>query len=243
MSVELIRVLVNGAYGKMGQVSCEAVDADPRLQLVGAVGRGDDLDAEIRTTQAQVVVDFTTPQSVFKHALVILEAGAHPVIGTTGLQADQVETIRQRCEQLKRGALIAPNFSLGALLMMRFSEQAAAYFPDAEIIERHHPFKLDAPSGTALATAKRINAARRRAVTPTDTMHAARGDQVQGCPIHAVRLPGHVAHQSVIFGGDCETLTISHDSLDRKSFMPGICLACVSICETDLLIEGLEHLI
>lgn len=243
MEIAKIRVLVNGHQGKMGQACCIAISEDPELELVGRAGQADDLKAMIAQTKAQVVVDFTQPDAVFENTMTILEAGAHPVIGTTGLTDDQIGQIAKRAETLKRGTLIAPNFALGVLLMMKFSQEAAHYFPNAEIIERHAPHKIDAPSGTAIETAKRIAAGRQDPIKNPLSNDRARGEAFEDTQIHAIRLPGSVAHQSVIFGGHCETFTISHDSLDRKSFMPGVVLACKKIGKHSHLINSLDKIL
>lgn len=239
-----ISLIINGASGKMGQLASAALSASPLFKLVGQLGRGDDLTQQIHQTQAAVVLDFTRADVVYENTLTILEAGARPVIGTSGLTASQLQTLQQQCSALKRGALIVPNFSVGVLLLMRFAQMAAQFFPDAEIIERHHPQKFDAPSGTALKTAAVIHAGRQgRAPTVPFREAPARGACVEAVPIHAVRLPGVLAKQSVIFGGSGETLTVTHDTLDRSCFVPGILLACEQVMSLQSLMYGLEALI
>jgi 4-hydroxy-tetrahydrodipicolinate reductase len=224
-----ICIIINGAQGRMGQEAVKAVAADPALQLVAQIGRDDNLAQVIAKTQAQVVVDLTVPNVVYENALTIIDNNIHPVIGTTGLKPEQIADLEQRCAQKKLGGIIAPNFSIGAILMMRFAEQVARYLPDVEIIELHHPGKLDKPSGTAIKTAAMITKAR-----------VAKQHEV---PIHSVRLPGLVANQEVLFGGLGETLRICHTTIHREAFMPGILLACKKVLQLEHLVYGLEHLL
>jgi 4-hydroxy-tetrahydrodipicolinate reductase len=244
--VMAIRVIVNGANGKMGQASVNAIKQDPALILVGQLGRNDSLSDEIKNTKAQVVVDFTNAENVLQNTLTIIDAGAHPVIGSSGLLQDQVNMLRDRCEKSKLGGIIAPNFSLGAVLMMKHAQEMAKYFPNVEIIEMHHAGKLDSPSGTAVRTAEMLSAARRNppATLPNrETLPGARGANYQNIPIHAIRLPGFLAHQQIIFGSSGETLTIRHDTIDRQCFMPGVILACKKVIELKKMIFGLENLL
>jgi 4-hydroxy-tetrahydrodipicolinate reductase len=225
----VIRVAVAGAAGRMGLTVCEAVQGAHDMELVGRA------DPALQRSLAQVLaedspavlVDFTTPQTALENAISCLQAGVHAVVGTTGFDLEQ---LRSACER-ERGAakvLVAPNFALGAVLMMRFAAEAARHMDAAEIVELHHDGKLDAPSGTAALTAKRI-------------ADATGGPQP---PIHSVRLPGLVAHQEVILGALGQTLTIRHDSLDRRSFMPGVLLAVRGVAElADPLTVGLERLL
>ncbi len=241
-----IRVLVNGALGKMGQTVVGAVEHDPDLNLVAQTDKDDDLSAAILNKQAQVVVDFTAAESAFDNINAIIKADAHPVIGTTGLLPEQIQHLQQQCAEKKLGGLIAPNFSIGAILMMQMASTAAQYLPNVEIIEYHHPGKQDSPSGTALKTAEMIGNSRREAAMPLqtrETIPGARGASSHDINIHAVRLPGLVAHQSVIFGGEGETLTIKHDSIDRICFMPGVLMACKKVINLQQLVYGLEHLL
>lgn len=238
------RVIVNGAQGKMGRLACETLDKHPDFQLVARLTRGDNLEQAIAKTAAHIVVDLTSAEVVYENAQVIINSGAHPVIGSSGLLDEQIHTLRQDCVKRKIGGLIVPNFSISAVLMMQFAAMAAQYFPDAEIIEAHHPQKLDAPSGTAMKTADMIAAARshrpekriEKALLP-----GARGAQHHDVPIHSIRLPGVLASQTVMFGNLGETLTITHNTLDRSSFMPGIVLACQRVQQLETLYYGLEH--
>lgn len=242
-----IRVLVNGAKGNMGRQCVAAVEAEPGLELVGQADVTDDLKASIARSQAQVVIDFTTPDAAFPNASAIIEAGVHPVIGTTGFTPEQVFQLQQRCADRKLGGLIAPNFALGAVLMMRFAEEAARFMPHVEIIELHHDGKAEAPSGTAVMTAERIGKVRPRRPAPKvesrELKPGARGAQGYAVPIHSVRLPGHVAHQEVILGGLGESLRLRHDSVSRESFMPGVMLAARKVVTLDRLVYGLESLL
>ena len=241
-----IRVLVNGAKGRMGQEVAKAVTAAADLELVDQTDLGDDLIARIKASQAQAVVDFTTAAVAFENTRKILEAGVHPVIGTSGLLAEQVAELQQLAKDKDIGGLIAPNFAIGAVLLMKYAQDAAKYLPDVEVIELHHNRKADAPSGTAVKTAQLIAEARQEIpkalVEEKELFEGARGSDVHGVRVHSLRLPGLVAHQEVIFGGTGETLTIRHDSIQRESFMPGVCLACRKVIGTQQLFYGLEHL-
>ena len=242
-----IRVLVNGAKGRMGQEVVKAVIAAADLELVDQTDLGDDLIARIKASQAQAVVDFTTAAVAFENTRKILEAGVHPVVGTSGLLAEQVAELQQMAKDKDIGGLIAPNFAIGAVLLMKYAQDAAKYLPDVEVIELHHNRKADAPSGTAVKTAQLIAEARQEIpkalVEEKELFEGARGSEVHGVRVHSLRLPGLVAHQEVIFGGTGETLTIRHDSIHRESFMPGVCLACRKVIGTQQLFYGLEHLL
>lgn len=240
------RVIVNGANGKMGSLACKTIQAHPDFQLVASLSRNDDLQTAIASTQAQIVIDLTNADCVYPNSLIIVNQGAHPVIGTSGLLEEQIQTLRQLCEEKKLGGVIAPNFSISALLMMRFAAEAARLLPEVEIIEAHHPQKLDAPSGTAIKTAEVIAAARRipKASLPLkELLPGARGATHHDVTIHSIRLPGILARQQIIFGNVGETLSITHDTIDRSSFMPGLILACQHVSELDTLYYGLEHLL
>ena len=225
-----VRVGVVGAAGSMGGLTCAAVQAEDGLELVARVDLGDPLSA-LTDAGAQVVVDFTRPDAVMGTLEFCVAAGVHAVVGTTGVDAPRLDQVRSWLgPRPEVGVLVAPNFSVGAVLLMRFAEQAARFFPSVEVVELHHPRKADAPSGTARRTAERMAAARAEAGLPpapdatTDALPGARGADVAGVPVHAVRLAGLVAHQEVLLGGPGELLTLRHDSLDRASFMPGVLL-------------------
>ena len=245
--MSLIRVLINGSRGRMGQESVKAVTEDPELDLVAQTDLGDILKDTIKQAQAQVVVDFTTAAVVMENAAVIIESGARPVIGTSGLLPEQVSKLQELCEKHNNGGVIAPNFAVGAVLMMKYAQDAAKYFPNTEVIELHHDRKADAPSGTAIKTANLLAESRKsvheKIIDEKEILPGARGAESQDIRIHSVRLPGMVAHQEVIFGGKSQTLKIRHDSIHRDSFMPGVCLACKKVMHLKELIYGLEYLL
>ena len=234
----------------MGTAACAAVEAAPDLELAGRVGRGGDLADVLADgrTRADVLVELSVPDAAPGHVATAVAAGVHCVVGTTGWDADRLALLAaQLADRPGTGVLIAPNFSLGALLVGDFAVRAARFFDSVEVIELHHPDKVDAPSGTARRTAQRIAAARREAGVPAapdatrDALPGARGADVDGVPVHAVRLRGLLAHQEVLLGGPGEHLTLRHDSMDRESFMPGLLLAVRSVPEHPGLTVGLEH--
>ena len=230
----------------MGKESVKAVSEDPDLDLVAQTDLGDKLPRIIDQTKAQVVVDFTTAAAAMKNADCIIESGARPVIGTSGLLPEQVAELQKLCNKQNLGGIIVPNFAIGAVLMMKYSQDAAKYFPHVEVIELHHDLKADAPSGTAIKTANLLAESRGLApqtVDEKEILSGARGANAEDIRIHSVRLPGLVAHQEVIFGGQSQTLTIRHDSIHRDSFMPGVCLACKKVMDLNELVYGLEHLL
>lgn len=237
----MIKVGVLGASGRMGSAVCDAVGAEDDLELVAKVGSGDALET-LTGAGAEVAVDFTTPDAVMANIEFLTSNGIHAVVGTTGIDDDALGRIREMATA--SNVFIAPNFALGAVLMMSFAAKAAPHFERAEIVERHHERKLDAPSGTSLRTAELMNAARGEAwnSSPEDD-EAARGLDSGGIRIHSIRTPGSVAHQEVVFGGVGETLTIRHDSLDRSSFMPGVILAVKKVASLERVTVGLEHLL
>ena len=240
-----IRVGVLGARGRMGMEVCKAVDAAGDLELVAAVDQGDELSD---AAGAQVLVDFTTPDAVMDNLRWAVGRGIDVVVGTSGFSAERLDRVRELLTP-GVGVLIAPNFGIGAVLMMQFAARAARFFESVEIIEQHHPRKLDAPSGTATHTARVIAAARAEAGrgpmpdATTEEMSGARGTDVDGVRVHAVRAAGLVAHQEVLFGTEGETLTIRHDSLDRVSFMPGVLLAVRNVVHRPGLTVGLDSLL
>jgi 4-hydroxy-tetrahydrodipicolinate reductase len=241
----MITVIVNGAKGRMGSEAVNAITNDPALQLVGKCDFGDDLTQLITTTGAQVVVDLTAASAGFNNTKTILNAGACPVVGTSGFQVEQVNELQKLATEKQLGGLIAPNFSVGAVLMMKFAAEAAKYLPDAEVIEAHSTQKEESPSGTAIRTAELIAAARCKATAESsdkELIEGARGAELHQVKLHSIRLPGVVAQQTVFFGGLSETLKIEHNSMHRESFMPGICLACKQVVKRNELVYGLEHL-
>lgn len=246
---EPIRVGVLGARGRMGQQVCRAVDAADDLELVAMVDAGDWLFS-VADAGAQVLVDFTTPDVVMDNIRFAVDQGIHAVVGTTGFTAERVETVRGwLADAPNANVLIAPNFGIGAVLSMQFARMAAKFYDSAEVVELHHPNKADAPSGTAVRTAEVIAEARAAAglgPTPDATTQArdgARGADVAGVRVHAMRITGMVAHQEVLFGADGETLTIRHDSLDRVSFMPGVLLAVRNVADRPGLTLGIDDLL
>jgi 4-hydroxy-tetrahydrodipicolinate reductase len=235
-----IAVGVLGAQGRMGSVVCRAVEAADDLELVAALDVGDDREP---LRQADVVVDFTTPAAVMDNLRWCIEAGLHVVVGTTGFDDGRLAEVRGWLDGSAVGALVAPNFGIGAVLMMQFAATAAPYFDSVEIVELHHPNKVDAPSGTARRTAELVAQARAGKQSPDATsqeLDGARGADVEGVHVHAVRLAGLVAHQEVLLGGHGETMTIRHDSLSRESFMPGVLLGVRWVYEHPGLTVGLE---
>jgi 4-hydroxy-tetrahydrodipicolinate reductase len=243
----MIKVGVLGAKGKMGSQTCLAVEEADDLELVARLDQGDGLE-ELTTAGAQVVVDFTRPEVVMDNLAWCIEHGINAVVGTTGFDDDRLATLRSWLDAgPAAGVLIAPNFSIGAVLMMQFATKAARYYESVEVIELHHPDKVDAPSGTARRTAELIAAARREAGSgpipdaTTTSLDGARGADVEGIRVHGVRLRGLVAHQEVLFGDEGETLTIRHDSMARVSFMAGVLLGVRRIVDTPGLTVGLEH--
>ena len=239
-----IRVLVNGAKGRMGSEAVKAVNGSEEMMVVAQTDLGDDLARKIAESNAEVVVDLTAPSCAYANALIIQKSKAGGAIGTTGFTAEQVENLKIQCQGKKPALLIAPNFAIGALLMMHCSQIVAKYLPDVEIIELHHEKKLDAPSGTAVKTAELIQKNRGIGTVPRGTNESsARGERIQDIPIHSVRLPGLLAHQTVLFGGEGQTLTIRHDSINRGCFMPGILLGIREVMKKEGLIYGLENLL
>lgn len=241
------RVGVLGALGKVGREVCRAVEEADDLELVARIDAGDSLDA-LTEAGAQSVVDFTHPDVVMDNLRFCVEHGIHAVVGTTGFDDERLETLRGWLSDAPDvGVLIAPNFSIGAVLMMRFAAQAAPFYESVEIVELHHPDKADAPSGTARRTAQLVAAAREEAGSgpvpdATSTgLEGARGAEVDGIRVHAVRSRGLVAHQEVLLGGLGETLTIRHDSMDRASFTPGVLTGLRAIADHPGLTVGLEE--
>jgi 4-hydroxy-tetrahydrodipicolinate reductase len=262
----LIRVGVLGAAGRMGRLVCQALADDPDLALVAGInpsfhgehlgrmiGRpdvdvriSDDLETLLQA-ESEVAVDFTTPEAVMDNVRWAIEHAMHIVVGTTGIDPKELEEIERllKNEGNESNVVVAPNFAVGAVLLQRFAAQAARFFPAAEIIELHHEAKADAPSGTALATAERMAAARRQKWSgpPDESVAGVRGGDVEGIRVHSVRLPGLVAHQEVIFGGLGQTLTIRHDSSQRISFVPGVVMAVKAVITRPGLTVGLEPLL
>ena len=262
--MEQVKVVVYGASGRMGQEVIKAVCQEPEMQIVGAIelqtaqdqlplpdGSGSvpfstDLEQIITTCQPDVLEDFSTAKSTMPAVRIATKKGVNLVIGTTGLTADEVTEIDRLASDCKVGAVLAPNFALGAILMMYFARIAAKHLDYAEIIELHHHLKADAPSGTALSTARAMAQARgkpfSRPSEPEKTSHS-RGEEVEGVTIHSVRLPGLLAHQEVLLGGPGQTLSIRHDTINRECFMPGVMLAIKEVIKHQGLVYGLDALL
>ena len=266
-----INVLVCGAAGKMGQAVVRAVDSEAGFKLVSAVDRSgnpnigkdigiicsineigvklsSDLKEAITKTNPDVMVDFTMPEIVIVNSQIALKSGVRAVIGTTGMTKDDINELAKISKQNQTGAIVAPNFALGAILMMKFAKEAGKYFSHAEIIEYHHDKKLDAPSGTSIKSAELMAQSRkefgRDSVKGKETIKGARGAVAEGnIHIHSIRLPGIIANQEIIMGMLGQTLTIRHDTYDRTAFMPGVLMAVKKVMELDHLIYGLENIV
>lgn len=256
----MIKVLVAGFMGSMGQKTVQMVNQNDDFEMVGAYNPGIDtvhlkgmgMDDSVKLfaslddiqTDADVWIDFTVPTAAFDNAKFAIQHGIHPVIGTSGMTDDQVDELTKLADETHVGGILAPNFGISAVLLMKFAKEAAKYMPGVEIIEMHHDDKLDAPSGTALATAKMIDEVRGKKPAPAteETLKGVRGGDYDGIKIHSVRLPGYVAHEQVLFGSKGEALTIRQDSFDRGSFMSGVELAVPAAAKATKLIVGLENI-
>ncbi|MFH0887163.1 MAG: 4-hydroxy-tetrahydrodipicolinate reductase [bacterium] len=261
-----IKVLISGAVGKMGSEVVRAVLKEKDMEIVGAVDKAEigkdagllakvpeigikveaDLGKAIQNSKPDVVVDFTHPSTVMENIKVILANKARPIVGTTGIKEDDLPQIKKMAKDAGLPVIIAPNFAVGAILMMRSAAEIAKYMPNVEIIEMHHDQKADAPSGTAIKTAKLISNAvtvKPPRVEGKETIKNVRGGNIDNIRIHSVRLPGFVAHQEIIFGGDGQTLTMRHDSISRESFMPGVVLSIREIMKSKDVIYGLENIL
>ena len=246
----MLKVAVIGARGRMGSTVCRAVREAPDMELVAGLEAGDDLAAELHNSGATHAVDFTVPDVTQANVLTALGAGVHVVVGTTGWTPEAYEQVAAQAQAAGRNALIAPNFAISAVLAMKFAALAAPYFESAEVIEMHHPNKLDAPSGTATATAAGIAAARQAAglgpvpdATQSDAIHA-RGARIAGIPVHAVRLRGLNAHEEILLGNPGEQLVIRSDCFDRESFMPGVLLGLRKVAQLhEPLTVGIDSLL
>ena len=246
-----IPVIVNGAKGKMGREAVRAVSEAAGLELLAELDLGDDLAGVLAENPECVVVDFTHPSCAFENSRTIAQAMGHGVVGTTGFTEEQIKALASMCMEKRLGFFIAPNFAIGAVLMMKFASEAAKHMDRAEIVELHHPGKADAPSGTAYKTAELMAAARAASGAPpfegpdatTNLLPGARGANYEGIRIHSIRMPGMLANQEVILGAPGQSLTLRHDSIDRSCFMPGVILACRKVRELDRLVVGLDHLL
>ncbi|WP_270179033.1 4-hydroxy-tetrahydrodipicolinate reductase [Alkalihalobacillus sp. CinArs1] len=264
--MDTVKIVIAGPRGKMGSEAVKLVARTDHFSLSAVVDSRQsgetvkdipdlpsldspvytDLDVCLSEVECDVLIDLTTPEYGKKHMEIAFQHNVRPVVGTTGFSNEDVERLSELAEQKGIGAIIAPNFAIGAVLMMKFASMAAKYFPDVEIIEQHHDRKLDAPSGTAVKTAKMISEVREPKVQghedESEELQGARGADYEGMRIHSVRLPGLVAHQEVLFGGEGQTLKIRHDSMHRGSFMPGVQLAVETVLKIDQLVYGLENI-
>ncbi|WP_377888818.1 4-hydroxy-tetrahydrodipicolinate reductase [Alkalihalobacillus sp. R86527] len=264
--MDMVKIVVAGPRGKMGSEAVKLVDRTDHFSLSAVVDSKQsgetvkdisglpsldapvytDLDVCLSEVECDVLIDLTTPEHGKKHMEIAFQHHVRPVVGTTGFSNEDVENLSKLADEKGIGAIIAPNFAIGAVLMMKFASMAAKYFPDVEIIEQHHDRKLDAPSGTAVKTAKMISEVREQKEQghedEKEDLKGARGADYEGMRIHSVRLPGLVAHQEVLFGGEGQTLKIRHDSMHRGSFMPGVQLAVETVLKIDQLVYGLENI-
>lgn len=245
---EPIRVALAGYRGKVGSVLASALASEPGIDYVGGVGSGDDLGAFLREKKPRALVDFTRPSDGLRNAMIAVDSGASPVVGTTGISGPGLDELESACKKKGIGGIVAPNFAIGAVLMMHLAEIAAPFFDGAEIIELHHATKLDAPSGTALSTARRLAA--RRGGKPfgyrkaeKETLAGTRGGEEGGVGIHSVRLPGFVADQEIIFGLHGQTLTIAHRTTSREAYVPGVLLAIRKVTSEPRFYRGLDELL
>lgn len=261
-----VKVVVAGPRGRMGSEAVNLVDRTENYELVAAIdykfgGKKlnelegfpslevpvfSEIEECLENTEADVLIDLTTPKVGMHHTRTALQYGVRPVVGTTGFSKEDLMELENLCKEKEIGCIIAPNFAVGAVLMMKFSQMAAKYFEDIEIIELHHDQKLDAPSGTAVKTAEMISELRKAKKqghpNEKETIPGARGADVDGMHIHSVRLPGLIAHQEVLMGSDGQTLTIRHDSYNRGSFMSGVKLAVDTVMKIDTFVHGLENI-
>lgn len=240
-----IRISVNGAFGKMGKISIDALAKNNHFDVVGQLDRQDNLADHILSKQPDVVLDFTESKAAYENTATIINCGAHPVIGTSGFLKDDIPSLAALCAEKKLGGIIAPNFSIAALLLMQQACKISEYYPNVEIIEMHHTEKKDAPSGTAIKTAEMIAAHAKinNKHQSQAIIDGALGAHYHNIPIHAVRLPGVIANQTIYFGGTGETLSLTHQTLSRKAFVPGILMACEKVMGLKQLIFGLEKLL
>lgn len=263
----MINVIIAGPRGKMGKEAVNMVSRQEGIRLVACLDRKnngktlmeveelpdlnvpiyEDLNECFRSVDADVLIDLTVPEVGYIHTKAAIEHNIRPVVGTTGFTNEQIIELKELAKQKNIGGIIAPNFAIGAVLMMKFSQIAAKYLPNVEIIEKHHDQKIDAPSGTAVKTAELIMESRgyKKQGHPDEheTINGARGAEYEGMHIHSVRLPGLVAHQEVIFGGPGQLLTIKHDSFNRASFMDGVKVSVEKVMELNELIYGLENIL
>ncbi len=243
-----IRVAVAGYRGKVGSVLAAALPLQPEIDYVGGVSRGDDLASFLHQKRPRAFVDFTRPSEALHNALAAVAAGASPIVGTTGIPPEGIDKLETACREKGVGGIVAPNFAIGAVLMMHLADIAAPHFDAAEVIEMHHAAKLDAPSGTALTTAKRLAARRKdkpfsHKKPEKETLPGTRGGEEGNVAIHSVRLPGFVADQEVIFGLPGQTLSIIHRTTSREAYVPGVLLAIRRVTAEPKFYRGLDELL
>ncbi len=257
MEMETINVTIAGPRGRMGREAVKLVKDTEHFSLISVIDHKSEIDIDVpvytdidkcfKENAPHVLIDLTTPEVGYLHTKTALEYGVRPVIGTTGFSSEQLEELKELAESKEIGCIIAPNFAIGAVLMMKFSQMAAKFFEDVEIIELHHDQKLDAPSGTAIKTAEMIRKVREPKPqghhNEKETLPGARGANVDGMHIHSVRLPGLIAHQQVMLGAEGQTLTIRHDSFNRGSFMSGVKVSVETVMNLDTLVYGLENIL
>ncbi|BCB04513.1 4-hydroxy-tetrahydrodipicolinate reductase [Bacillus sp. KH172YL63] len=255
--MDQIKVTIAGPRGRMGKEAVQLVNDTEHFTLISVIDHkelplGDvpvygDIESCFQEEAPHVLIDLTTPEVGYHHTKTALQYGVRPVVGTTGFTTDELEELKELAQSKSLGCIIAPNFAIGAVLMMKFSQLAAKYFKDVEILELHHDQKLDAPSGTAVKTAEMIKEVRegKKQGHPDEkeTIPGARGADVDGMHIHSVRLPGLLAHQQVMFGAEGQTLTIRHDSFNRGSFMSGVKVSVETVMKLDTLVYGLENIL
>jgi len=236
-----IKILVNGAHGKMGSIAVKALSTQPNFTIVAQLGKQDNLEKQIIATNPDVILDLTTADCVWQNCMIYSKNPARFVIGTSGLNANQIQELQHQCQIKQQGAVVVPNFSIGAVLTMQFAKMAAKWFDGVDIIEMHHHKKIDAPSGTALFTAQLIN--EQKDTWPEVNTNAQPGREtfIQQIPVHSVRMPGILAKQDIMFGQLGETITLSHQTIDRQAYMPGLILACSRVMELNTMQIGLEH--
>lgn len=221
----MIRIIINGAFGKMGMLATQTLREQSDFQVIAELSHKDDLANALKTLKPDVLLDLTNADAIQDIMPIIIQSKISTVIGTTGLSAESIENYKKHADAQKQGIILAPNFSIGVLLMMKYAADAAHFFHEAEIVEMHHRAKVDAPSGTAARTARMM------------------AENIKAVPIHSVRLSGKMAHQQVIFGGQGECLTLQHDALNRECFMPGLLIACRAVSQLDHFVEGLENIL
>ena len=245
----MIKVIVNGAKGKMGIAAVQAIENDEHLECVAECDIDSDLGSMIADVSPDVVLDFTHPDSVFENVMSVLKTGKRAVVGTTGLSEGQLKELESVTIEKNTGCLICPNFAIGAVLMMQFATKAAQYLKEVEIIEYHHPYKADAPSGTAIKTVDMMTDAvpdinaHFQDFKKTELIEGSKGGYYKNIPIHSVRLDSYIASQEVLLGSAGQRLSIRHDSIDRMSFMPGVCLSLKKAVDINGLVYGLENIL